>query len=98
MSGGRPISASSAAPRARSLKTARLIAGGFIAAFATSILTVVYTGLHVGAPRGPKMGGTPARAPASVSEPTKSAPPAVERDDAKRKKSADDDERPGERP
>jgi hypothetical protein len=48
--------------RPRSLRTARLIAGGFIGAFGLSILTVVYTGLNVGAPRGPKTAATVATA------------------------------------
>jgi hypothetical protein len=52
------------ASRPRSVRAARIVASGFIGAFGASILTVIYTGLHVGAPRGPKMGNTVATTPA----------------------------------
>jgi hypothetical protein len=58
------ISPASASRRPRSVRAARIVAGGFIGAFGASILTVIYTGLHVGAPRGPKMGNTVATTPA----------------------------------
>ena len=59
----RSMSQSSGPRRARSVRTARLLAGGFIGAFGATILTVISTGLHVGAPRGPKMGNTVAAPP-----------------------------------
>lgn len=54
----RALAAAAGARRRRS-RSAKLIAGGFVAAFAASILTVIYTGLLVEAPKTELAAGLP---------------------------------------